>query len=155
MAKVFTKTCVALCNKCTPWGLSLLRVVLGAILLNHGWIKLFGDNAGLLAFFESTVLPAPGAMLMLAGIIELVGGIALILGVYTRVVAFIVALEFVVIVFIIKLSQGFTALEFELLLLASLIAITCIGGGAATLPHLFGKGGKHGGHGAEAMGGRE
>lgn len=149
-----------LCNRCSPWGFTILRVITGAILVNHGWVKLFGDSAGLLTFFESTPLPAPAAMLMLAGIIEFFGGIALILGIFTRVVAFIAALEFVVIVFVIKLSLGFTKMELDLLLLATLFALSCVGGGAASLGQLFkgkstaGEKGKLGGHGSEAMSGR-
>ena len=154
LAKAYSNVCQA----CAPWGLVVLRIVLGAILINHGYVKLFGESAGLLAFFESTVLPMPGFMLLLAGAIEFFGGILLVLGLWSRLVGLIVALEFLVVVLFIKLSQGFTALEFELLILAVAFAISSLGSGAFSLEAFWKNKGKKehsmkGGHGGEAIGG--
>lgn len=153
---MWQKTCKTICKRCAPWGLTALRVVLGAILINHGYGKLFGDTSGMLAFFESTVLPAPGFMLMLAGIIEFFGGILLVAGLFTRVVASIVIVQFVVIVLFVKLQMGFSKMELDLIILASAFALSCLGAGAAGIDEFVHKKkgtGERGGHGQEAIGG--
>lgn len=154
LSKVYGNVCQA----CAPWGLVVLRIALGAILINHGYIKLFGESAELLAFFESTVLPMPGFMLLLAGVIEFFGGILLVLGLWSRVISLIVALELVVVILFVKLSQGFTAFELELLIVGSAFALSSLGSGAYSLESYWKNKGKKeqsmkGGHGGEAIGG--
>lgn len=71
-----------------PILLSVLRIVAGLLFLNYGTAKILGWPhveyfAGLQAF----------SLVWFAGLIELIGGILLILGLFTRYVAFIVAGE--------------------------------------------------------------
>ena len=67
-------------------GLSLLRVHFGIILLAHGWLKISVFTIdGTVGFFASLGLPAILAYLTIFG--EVAGGIALILGFQTRLVA--------------------------------------------------------------------
>ena len=67
-------------------GAFLTRITLGIILLAHGALKLFVFTIpGTVGFFESLGLPAIVAYLTIFG--EVVGGIALILGIYPRLVA--------------------------------------------------------------------
>lgn len=143
--------------KWASWSLTLLRVVTGLVLLNHGWPKLFGDpsvKAGLLAFFESTVLPAPGAMLMLAGIIEVVGGILLILGAFVCYTTLVVAIEFLVIILFVKLTNGFTSMELDLFVLSSALLLMTNGAGALSAESMMKKkGSADAGHGSESMSG--
>ena len=63
-----------------------LRLALGSVLLSHGLLKVlvFG-LAGTVGFFASIGLPAVAAYLTIFG--ELAGGLALLLGVYTRLAA--------------------------------------------------------------------
>lgn len=64
-------------------GLSLLRVHLGVILLAHGWLKISVFTiAGTVGYFASLGLPAMAAYLTIFG--EVAAGLALILGVQTR-----------------------------------------------------------------------
>ena len=68
------------------WGLSLLRINLGIILLAHGWLKISVFTiAGTVGYFASLGLPSIVAYLTIFG--EIVGGVALILGVQTRLAA--------------------------------------------------------------------
>ena len=63
-----------------------LRVSMGVLFVAHAWVKIFVFTpAGTAAFFGS--LGLPGALAYLVIIAELVGGIALILGVYSRAVS--------------------------------------------------------------------
>jgi putative oxidoreductase len=64
--------------------LSVLRIVAGLLLLEHGTQKLFHFPPLTMA------LPADAMpILMVAAVIELVGGMLLVLGVFTRITAFI------------------------------------------------------------------
>ena len=62
---------------------TILRVSMGVLLLAHAGLKLFiFTPAGTVGYFASLGLPGPLAYLVIAA--ELFGGIALILGVYSR-----------------------------------------------------------------------
>ena len=62
---------------------TLLRVSMGVLFLAHAGLKVFVFTpAGTAGFFASLGLPGPLAYLVIAA--ELLGGIALILGVYSR-----------------------------------------------------------------------
>jgi putative oxidoreductase len=70
-----------------PYAALILRVSLGALLLAHGLLlKVFTFTIpGTVGYFESIGFPGVLAYLVIAG--EVLGGIALILGVWTRAVA--------------------------------------------------------------------
>jgi putative oxidoreductase len=68
------------------WGLSILRIHLGIILLAHGWLKISVFTiAGTVGYFASLGLPSFFAYLVIFG--EIIGGITLILGIQTRLTA--------------------------------------------------------------------
>jgi putative oxidoreductase len=68
------------------WGALLLRVALGVLFLAHGWMKLtVFKPAGTAQFFQSIGLP--GALAYVVIFAELAGGVLLVFGVGTRVVA--------------------------------------------------------------------
>ena len=68
------------------WGLSILRIHLGIILLAHGWLKISVFTiAGTVDYFASLGLPSFFAYLVIFG--EIIGGITLILGIQTRLTA--------------------------------------------------------------------
>ena len=68
------------------YGATITRLSLGVILLAHGLLKVFVFTIpGPVGFFESLGLPAISAYLTIFG--EIVGGAALIAGLYTRLTA--------------------------------------------------------------------
>ena len=68
------------------WVLSLLRIHFGIILLAHGWLKISVFTiAGTVGYFVSLGIPSIFAYLVIFG--EVIGGIALILGIQTRLAA--------------------------------------------------------------------
>ncbi len=72
-------------------GLLITRVLLGVVLIVHGGQKLFVNGVeGTGAFFESVGVPAAQAAAAFAGTVELVGGILLVLGLLTQLVAVLV-----------------------------------------------------------------
>ena len=75
----------------TPIAEPALRVVAGAFLLPHGTQKLFGWFGGYgveaTGQFFASKLGLPASFALLAGLIEVVGGLALAFGLFTRVAA--------------------------------------------------------------------
>lgn len=67
-------------------GVALLRITMGSLLLSHGLLKVLVFTVpGTVAYFEGLGLPPIAAYLTMFG--ELVGGSALLLGLYTRLAA--------------------------------------------------------------------
>jgi putative oxidoreductase len=68
-----------------PLALSILRIVIGLLFLEHGTQKILG--------FPPSDHPAPVLLSLQGaqGVIELVGGVLILLGLFTRVVAFILS----------------------------------------------------------------
>lgn len=73
-------------NQTAPYAALILRVSMGILFIAHGLLKvLVFTIPGTVAFFESLGLPAIAAYATIAA--ELIGGVALILGIGTRIVA--------------------------------------------------------------------
>ena len=95
----------------------ILRVMLGLTFFIHGLAKFQGGITNIVGYFDS--LGIPGFMAYVIAVIELVGGIVLILGLGTQIVSILFALIMIGAIFTAKLSLGFLAgYELELLLLA-------------------------------------
>lgn len=85
-----------------PYALSLLRVMAGLLYLAHGTQKLFGYPA------PSEYGQAPLASLMgFAGVLELVGGALIVVGLFTRAAAFLLAGMMAVAYFMVHAPMGF------------------------------------------------
>ncbi|WP_156291939.1 DoxX family protein [Oceanobacillus salinisoli] len=89
----------------TELGTVILRVVLGLTFFIHGLDKFQGGISNTAAYFDS--LGIPGFMAYVVAIIELIGGIAMILGTGTKVIAVLFAVIMLGGIFIAKLSIGF------------------------------------------------
>ena len=73
-------------SRTAPYAALLLRLTLGFLFLAHAGLKLFVFTpAGTAKFFGSVGLPSELAYVVIAA--EVLGGIALVLGIWTRVVA--------------------------------------------------------------------
>ena len=83
-----------------PYVLSILRIMAALLLLQHGLSKFFGWPV-------PTPMPATFSLIWFAGAIELVGGILLALGLFTRPVAFILSGELAFAYFIGHAPSGF------------------------------------------------
>lgn len=82
---------------------AILRIVAGALYCMHGMPKLFGWFGGM----GEAGGPAPLVSLMgLAGVLEVFGGILILLGLFTRPVAAILALEMIIAYFMAHLPRG-------------------------------------------------
>ena len=94
-----------------PCGIAVIRICLGLIIARHGYPKLFeGAAAGLAAGMMPKLGLEPALFwAYLVGVTEFVGGLLLAAGFLTRLAAFALVIEFVVIVFVIKFANGFFA----------------------------------------------
>ena len=72
----------------TPRALSVLRIIMGLMIIQHGMAKILGFPA--VASFANL---SPFSLIGVAGLIELIGGALLIVGLLTRPVAFIISGE--------------------------------------------------------------
>jgi putative oxidoreductase len=86
----------------TPRALSVLRIITGLMIIEHGMAKLIGYPV-VAAFAKLQPLSLLGA----AGFIELIGGALLILGLFTQPAAFIVSGEMAVAYFMVHWPKGF------------------------------------------------
>ena len=106
------------------------RVVIGLVFLLHGLSK-FG------VFSKMSV--ALGSLMGVAGVIETVVGVLIILGLWTRLVAFIGAIEMIVAWFIAHVPHGWDPLqnggEAALLFFVVFLVLLIHGGGKYTLEH--------------------
>jgi putative oxidoreductase len=89
----------------SPRMLSVLRIMTGLLFLEHGMQKLLG--------FPPSTNPSPAlfSLLGLQGIIELVGGVLMAIGLFTRPVAFILAGDMAVAYFYAHSPRGFFPLS--------------------------------------------
>ena len=76
-------------------GLLIARLVLGVIFIGAGWMK-FGNLEMIQGMLGGLGFPAPVAFAYLLAAVELVGGVAVVLGIYTRLFAFLLAITMVV-----------------------------------------------------------
>ena len=84
-----------------PQALALLRIVAGYTFLLHGSAKLLSMPH--VAMFDGLQLVS---LYGLAGVLELVGGLLLVLGLFTRPVAFVLSGQMAVAYFMAHASQG-------------------------------------------------
>jgi putative oxidoreductase len=89
-------------------GLLVLRVAIGLIFLLHGWMNLFGGQESFVREMLSMVgWSIPDAVLWFVTFIESVGGLALVLGLFTQPAALLLSVEMVVAVALFHVRQGF------------------------------------------------
>ena len=122
-------------SRTAPYAALLLRVSMGVLFLAHAAVKLFVFTpAGTAQFFGSIGLPAALAYLVIAA--EVAGGIALILGLWTRAVALALVPILLGTIFTVHGSAGWMfsnpngGWEYPLFLALATVAQGLIGNGA-------------------------
>lgn len=86
-------------------GSAIMRIVLGLIFAVHGLQKFQGGISNIAGYFES--LGIPGFLAYVVAIIELVGGILIILGFGTRIIGTLLAIVMIGATITAKLDIGF------------------------------------------------
>lgn len=119
--------------------LLVLRVATGLVFFMHGWQKMELGVGQVSSFLGSIQFPAPDAFAVLLIAAEIIGGIALILGAFTRLAAKITGIVALVALLVVHVDKGFFittgGYEFVLLLLAACVAVLVMGPGKWSLDH--------------------
>lgn len=106
-------------------GLLILRLVVGTTFLVHGLDKL-GDLSAAEQFFAAQSIPAPDVMAPFVGATETVGGVLLIVGLATPLVAVALTIDMLVALFTTHIDHGFFVADggFEHVLLMAGASLT-------------------------------
>ncbi|GLC24265.1 DoxX family protein [Roseisolibacter agri] len=120
-------------------GLLVLRVIVGIVFAAHGWQKLFVFGfAGVGGAFAQMGAPLPSVTGPLIGFVELLGGLALVAGLLTRLAAVGLALDMLGAIVLVHAAAGFFApngVEFVLTLCAGALTLLLTGAGRYSLDH--------------------
>lgn len=122
------------------WGMTVLRIPIGAIFIGHGLPKFGylggGGLEGTAGFLASLGLPMPMLMAWLVALSETVGGAFLIIGFLTRLSAFTLVISMLVAIFMVHWSNGFLGqggYQWALALCAASAALMLDGAGPASV----------------------
>lgn len=123
----------------------IVRVVVGIVMFAHGLQKLTGPGPagfgqGALA---SLGVPFPVFFGYLLTFGELLGGLALIAGLLTRLLALALTVQLIGAILLVKINvgligEGGTGAELDLALIAGLVTLALLGPGRPSLDHAFG-----------------
>jgi putative oxidoreductase len=125
----------------------VVRVIVGVIMVAHGLQKLTQMGPG---NFGGQVLaglgvPLPELMGYVVTFVELLGGILLIVGLFSRLTALLLTIDLVVAILLVKLNVGLIApqgsgagAELDLALIAGLLVVLLAGPGRLSVDHTLG-----------------
>lgn len=129
-------------NRQINFGLTVLRLVVGAIFVAHGGQKIFVFGFdGVAGAFGQMGIPMANIVGPFVALVELFGGLALLTGLLTRVASLGLLSTMVVAILQVHLKGGFFnpgGIEFPLSLLGSTLLLTVTGAGAWSLDGLIG-----------------
>lgn len=126
-------------------GYALVRVVIGIIMIMHGWPKMMVAGVDRVAtnFGNNYGLPMPTFMAYAAIFLEVAGGFALVIGLFTRFFASALAIELLIAMFAAHWAKGFSVgqggYEYVLFLGIVMFFIALRGGGMYSADRAIGK----------------
>jgi len=129
-------------DRLQPLALLVMRLALGAIMVAHGYHKVFGGLHHHAQFVAS--LGLPGWTGYLSSFAEFLGGILILVGLFTRAAALAICIDLVVAIWKVHFHNGLTGnggYEFPLALVALAFALIFLGGGPIAFDHVRAPGG--------------
>ena len=154
-------TIIARCRHLLPslryhWYALPLRLIVGYGFMEHGYAKLARGPESFTAILHALGMPAPALLAWATILVELVGGLAVLLGAFVPLASVPMAIVLVVAIFSVHLPYGFSSIklqavtaagahfgqpgyETDLLYLAALAALVLGGSGPWALDRLWRK----------------
>lgn len=132
-------------DRLQPLGLLVLRLALGAIMTVHGYNKVFRDLHHFVGWVSSMGIPS--WLGYVAAFTELLGGLLILVGFFTRAAAFLIFVDLVVAMWKVDFHGGVSAVlghtekETSLVLASVAFALIVLGGGPIALDHVLRGGG--------------
>jgi putative oxidoreductase len=112
--------------------LLILRVVLGIIMIYHGWAKVT-DLGGTIEGMTGMGVPAPAVAAIFATVAEFVGGLLMLVGAFTDIAGLMFAIDMLGAITFVHAKNGFSVanggIEWPLVLAAAALAIALAGPG--------------------------
>ena len=120
-------------NRLHPLGLLVLRLALGAVMIAHGYQKIFGGMPQFMQMLQHMGIPAWMGYLTVAA--EFGGGILLVAGFLTRLAALAIFIDMVVAIIKVHLHNGLFSKSggFEFPMVCAAIAFSLIWSGAGPI----------------------
>jgi putative oxidoreductase len=122
---------------------ALVRVIIGYILLMHGWGKINTGFTGITGFMTKLGLSPAEFFAGSAMFLETVGATCVIIGLFTRFFAAALAIELGIAFLVVHMQKGFAAsqggFEYVLLLGIVMFAIAIRGGGPYSVDRYIGR----------------
>ena len=104
-----------------------LRIIAGVGFMIHGLPKILNIGKTQGSFMN---MGLPQDLAILIGLLEFIGGLAILLGIFTRIAAGLLAIQMIGAILLVKLSKGFIdGFELDLLYLAIMISLLITGPG--------------------------
>ena len=125
------------------WAATILRVIFGLMMGFHGWPKLKGFH-GTAGWLQGLGFKPGNFWAMVLVISEFIGGIALILGIFTRIAAALLTIEFLVILYLKifpwrkEFASGEGEWDYDLVFLAVAAALIFLGAGNISIDQIIG-----------------
>lgn len=121
------------------WGLVVVRLALGIVFVIHGIGKFGigplsnGGIGGFAGFLGQIGIPAPGVFTWVVTLVELVGGLLILVGLLARIAGLLLTINMLVAVATFHLPNGFNAYAsppgYEYALVLALVSIAIVVGG--------------------------
>ena len=124
-------------DRCQPLALLALRIVLGAIMIGHGYHKVFGGMDKVVHM--GSWLGLPGWTGYLSAYAEFFGGILVIIGLFTRIASLAILIDMLVAIAKVHWKNGLIGqggYEFPLSLATMAFALILFGAGPIALDHI-------------------
>lgn len=136
----------AVTDKRLDTALLVLRLVVGAIFIVHGYQKVFTFGiTGVTTSFASMGVPLAALVAPFVSALEFIGGIAIVLGVATRIAGLLLAIDMFCAIVLVHAKNGFFApkgIEFVLGNMGMALALAIMGAGAYSLDAMLARRGR-------------
>ena len=119
----------------------VVRLIAGSIFFWRGYTKVFTFGVEEIAkSFIMNDVPIPNILAFIASYLELLGGIALIIGIMVRWVAILFCIEMALAIVLVSIKKRFIPLmEIPLLLLTNVSVLLAFGAGPFSIDRVIGK----------------